>query len=87
MEWKSIKDSLEGKFDNDSVSVVGRLKCIRKHKHRLFVDLVDYSGQVQLVIEKSKNPQEYEDLTTAGKGTYISVGGIFANNRSGHPIY
>ena len=82
MEWKSIKDSLEGRLSGNCVSVVGRLKNIRKHKQRLFVDLVDYSSQIQLVIEKSKNLPAYDILSTSRKGTYISIDGILSNDRN-----
>lgn len=85
MEWKSIKDSLEGKCQDDSVSVFGRLRNIRKHKKRLFADLVDYSDQVQLIIEKSENLQTYEALSSVGKGAYISVDGVFGNDKTGNP--
>ena len=84
MEWKSIKDSLEGKCITDSVSVFGRLRNIRKHKKRAFIDLVDYSCQVQLVIEKSENPQAYDALSSLGKGAYIYIDGIFGNDRKGN---
>ncbi len=76
MEWKSIKNSLEGRLSENSVSVFGKLKNIRKHKKRLFVDLIDYSNQVQLVIERSENPRAYEELSAVGKGAYLSVDGV-----------
>lgn len=85
MEWKSIKDSLEGKYRDDSVFVFGRIRNVRKHKKRLFVDLVDYSGQVQLVIEKSEDPRTYEILSKERKGAYISAGGDLRNDRRGNP--
>ncbi len=85
MEWKSIKDSLERKCQDDYVSVLGRLRDVRKHKKRAFIDLVDYSGQIQLVIERSENPQAYGVLSSLGRGAYISADGIFVNDKKGNP--
>ncbi len=85
MKWQSIKQSLEGKLQGESVSSLGRIKGIRKHKQRIFADLTDYSGEVQLVVEKAKQPSEYELLSKANKGSYISVDGNYENDLRGSP--
>jgi len=85
MEWRSIKQSLEGKLKGESISVLGRVKEVRKHKERIFVDLLDYSGNIQLIIEKSKCPSEYELLAKENKGSYISADGIYENDLRGNP--
>lgn len=74
MEWKSIKDSLEEEGTSNFLKLFGRVKNIRKHKDRAFVDLVDHSGQIQLVIEKS-NPLLYESATSLRKGTFVCASG------------
>lgn len=84
MKWQSIKQSLEGKLRGESVSSLGRIKGIRKHKNRVFADLTDYTGNIQLVVEKSNHPCEYELLCKANKGSYISVDGIYENDRRGN---
>src|SRR3989344_6309544 len=85
MEWRSIKDSLEGKCIEDSICVSGRLKKVRKHKDRLFVYLVDYSSQIQLVIERSKVPQAYHAVYRLGKGAYIRVSGVLERDNKENP--
>ncbi len=82
MIWKSIKKSLEGKLDGDSVIAFGRIKEIRKHKHRIFADLIDYSGEVQLIVEK---PSEYKLISELSKGTYVSVDGVYTTNKNSNP--
>jgi hypothetical protein len=47
MKWQSIKQSLEGKLRGEAVSSLGRIRGIRKHKHRVFADLTDYTGNIQ----------------------------------------
>jgi len=85
MEWRSIKQSLEGRLDGDPVSTLGRIKGIRKHKNRIFADLIDYTGEVQLVVEKLESPSEYELLSRVNKGTYISLEGMYSNDTRGNP--
>jgi len=77
--------SLEGKLPGESVFTLGRIKGVRKHKKRIFVDLIDYSGEVQLVVEKSKQPSEYELLCISNRGSYLSVGGIYGRDLLGNP--
>jgi len=53
MEWRNIKQSLEKRSRGDPLLILGRVKEIRKHKERVFADIIDYSGNIQLVVEKS----------------------------------
>jgi asparaginyl-tRNA synthetase len=85
MKWRSIKQSFEGKLRGESVSSLGRIKGIRKHKNRVFADLTDYTGNIQLVVDKSNHPFEYDLLCKANKGSYISVNGIYENDPRGNP--
>jgi len=84
MKWKSIRDSLKGKNNQDGISVVGRVKEIRKHKNRAFLDIVDYSCQIQLVVEKYENSSLYNSVCILRKGAYISARGLLENDRKGN---
>ena len=83
MEWQSIKQSLERKSLGSPVSALGRIERIRKHKERLFIDMRDYTRKVQLVLEKSDNPQEFNSFLKARSGAYIYAEGILENDRNG----
>lgn len=83
MEWKSIQASLENKVEGDPISTKGRIKCIRRHKEKLFIDLIDYSRKIQIVITKSSDPEVYEALSGDQKGSYIAVNGRLSNDKKG----
>lgn len=51
----------------------------------VFVDLVDYPCKVQLVVERSKHPSEYESLCKITKGSYIRTSGAYKNDLQGNP--
>lgn len=71
--WKSIDETLAG--NQDTIVVLGRVKSVRKHKNRVFIDLVDYSSHVQLVIEKAQNTEIFERASKQRPGAYISAEG------------
>jgi asparaginyl-tRNA synthetase len=83
MEWESISKKLEGKFDNDFLNILGRIKKIRLHKKIAFVDIIDYSSEVQLIIEKDKTPDLYDEISTYMVGSYISVDGNLSKSKNG----
>lgn len=85
MEWKSIAQSVENSHQGDDFSTTGRITNIRRHKQRVFLDVADNSGQVQLVVEKDQNPQIYEDILKLTRGTYIELSGILDEDRNGRP--
>lgn len=85
MKWRSIEDSLEGLCSGDNCGVYGRIKKLRKHRDVLFVDLADYSAQVQLVVERSRFPVLFEKLSKQTKGTYLYSEGTFARDGRQNP--
>lgn len=85
MEWKSIRDTFEGKSIGESIFALGRIRRVRKHKNRIFVDLVDYTSELQLVVEKSDHLDIYDAISNLGNGAYIAVRGVFGRDRMGSP--
>ncbi|MBN2566704.1 hypothetical protein JXB02_01305 [Candidatus Woesearchaeota archaeon] len=85
MKWMTLDESLEGKTRGAAIVAYGRIREVRKHKNRLFVDIADHRRHIQLVVERPLHPNLYEGLAAAGKGAFVSVEGTLGADRQRNP--
>ncbi len=85
MNWTSIEDTLTDLRQGESLSLHGRIKEIRSHKHRKFVDLVDDTTHIQVVVERETCPELFHQLSDLGRGSYLQVSGILSQDSRGNP--
>ena len=64
----------------EKCSINGRVMNMRKHKERIFMDVGDYTGKIQLVLEKKDYPNLFEEFSAVTSGTYISSEGTLVEN-------
>src|SRR3989344_2786594 len=85
MNLKFIDELTSETKVGDSCHITGRVCSIRNHGNVSFLDLKDYTGKIQIVVEKNKHNDSFKELSDIPVGSYISVGGKYLNNKRGDP--
>jgi lysyl-tRNA synthetase, class II len=65
------------------VSVVGRIRRFREHGQIIFADLVDASGQIQLLFQESLLAENYSLLKLLDVGDFLGVSGKVSTTKAG----
>ncbi len=71
-----IEDFLLRVEKGQEYSFKGRIISRRKHSKLTFMDIIDHTGKIQILIEKKKF-NDYSNLTSIPIGSFVEVKGIF----------
>ncbi len=78
-----ISDVNKKELDQE-VSIAGRIKSIRSHGGSTFLDLIDFSGGIQLFLsEEDLGKDRYDFLSLLDIGDFVSVTGILFKTKAG----
>ena len=78
-----ISDVNKKELDQE-VSVVGRVKAVRSHGGSTFLDLIDFSGGIQLFLSEEKlGKDRYGFLSLLDIGDFVSASGIIFKTKAG----
>jgi len=80
MDIDYIEDIKSNGRLGEAYPVEGRISSVRNHGRVAFLDVVDGSGKIQLVVEKEKNMDSFDDISSIPVGSYISAEGILTNH-------
>ena len=67
----------------DNCNITGRVSSVRCHGKIIFLDLIDYSGKIQIVLEKNKHSNNFDEFSHISVGSYISVEGEYKRDGKG----
>lgn len=82
MELNFIDDVVAGLQVGDTCTLTGRVAHVRRQKRIGFVDIIDQSGSIQVII-KDDDSDLFERLSDIHEGSYIKVSGQF-NTKDGN---
>ncbi len=76
-----IEDFISRAKNGEKYSFKGRITSVRKHAERVFFDLSDHTGTIQVVMEKC-NFKDCKKVSALNPGSYIEALGVYSNSRN-----
>ena len=83
MGMKFIEQAISEPITGDTCCFTGRVSHTRRHGKVAFLDVIDDTGKVQVVIEKGKCGTSFKQASHVSPGSYVAVKGKFVNNGNG----
>ncbi|MFH0875803.1 MAG: asparagine--tRNA ligase [archaeon] len=77
--YKTIEEKINGLEPGSTVYVTGQIMAKRKHGTCSFLDLVDASGHIQIVVDSSL--PGYEELIKLNRGSFVQINGTLQSGR------
>jgi len=85
-EIEFIKELYKNPFnENEEYSITGRVASVRKHGKIMFLDIVDHTGKIQVVVDKKALRDVFEEIKNISTGSYVSINGFYKINHRNQP--